>query len=342
MSNLTDTTAPKIPTRWWHRQRWKYAAASFLLGVLYTSVALLLGFELRLGDREVTLLGGGLIEVSFAAFGYLLGLTVEARRREQAAAEQIQQQLEELAAIQAKLAQQEKLASLGQLAGAIAHEVRNPLAILRSLVQNLDESLVEGTADDLRSGRETCGLLLEEIDRLAHVTSTLVGFARPLTLERSIVPAAEVAARTDLLARQMLSGHDVRLVLSGPQKDEPRLDADPDLVCQVLLGLLENAAAASPRGGEIELAWKGEGDGVELTVTDHGDGVPEELRDKIFEPFFTTRADGNGLGLAVARQIVEAHGGRIAAEPAAPKGTRFRIRLPAAASLVPASLGTAA
>ncbi len=336
---------------WWRRRRWQYAAASFFLGVIYTTAAMLLGFEFRLADRDVTILVGGLVEVSFAVFGFLLGVTVEARSRERAAAERIQRQLEELAAAQARLAQQEKLASLGQLAGAVAHEVRNPLAILRSLVQNLDESLSEGTAATAAAeeGRETCKLLLEEIDRLAHVTTTLVGFARPLTFARSVVPAARIAERTRLLARQMLSGHDVHLRLAGPSGGAPCVDADEDLLCQVLLGLLENAAEASPAGGEIELAWRGDDDAVELSVTDRGEGVPEELRERIFEPFFTTRTEGNGLGLAVARQIVEAHGGRIAAVEApsggatgggaTARGTRFEIRLPAAA---PESLETAA
>ena len=314
--------------------------ASFALGVVYTGLAMLLGFEFSLGERDVTIWVGGLVEISFAAFGYVLGSTVEARRRERAAAEQIQRQLKDLAAVRAKLAQQEKLASLGQLAGAVAHEVRNPLAILRSLVQNLEESLDETAAEGRDASRlppsgVTCGLLLEEIDRLAHVTSTLVGFARPLTLARRRTPATEVAERVGLLGDQMLRDRAVDLKLAGPagMADDVELHADPDLLCQVLLGLLENAAEASPPGGAVELAWAKIETGVELTVTDRGEGIPKPLREKIFEPFFTTRSEGTGLGLAVARQIVEAHGGEISVDDAPGGGSRFHVRLPAAEAL---------
>ncbi len=327
---MSETAEPQgsNPRRaWWRRPPWTYAAASFALGVVYTGLALLFGFEFRLGERDVTLWVGALVEVSFAVFGFVLGSSVEARRRERAAAEQIQRQLEDLAAARAKLAQQEKLASLGQLAGAVAHEVRNPLAILRSLVQNLEEGLDEGAAEE----RQTCALLLEEIDRLAHVTSTLVGFARPLTLERRRTSVAGVVERARLLGLQMLRGRGVELRLDTAAADDVELKADPDLLCQVLLGLLENAAEASPRGQAVELGWSvaGAGDGVELTVTDRGGGIPEDLRERVFEPFFTTRSGGSGLGLAVARQIVEAHGGEIAVDPVPDAGTRLRVRLPA-------------
>lgn len=352
MSEQPDIGSPKATrllqqqsgatsSAWWRAPRWRYALASFALGVVYTGLALILGFEFRLGDRDVTLFAGGLVEVSFAVFGYLLGSSVEARRRERLAAEQIHRQLEDLAAARAKLAQQEKLASLGQLAGAIAHEVRNPLAILRSLAQNLGETLEPEAVE----GRETCGLLLEEIDRLAHVTSTLVSFARPLTLERRRVPAVEIVERTSLLGRQMLSDRALGLTLGGPASQrgaggtrdgsETHLDADPDLLCQVLLGLLENAADASPPGASVELGWSAAEGGVELTVTDRGEGIPEDRRERVFEPFFTTRSGGNGLGLAVARQIVEAHGGEISVDSAPVQGARFRVRLPAAPAMIP-------
>ncbi len=321
-----QTVTLEMARPWWRRPRWLYAMASFALGVVYTGLALILGFEFRLGDRDVTILVGTLVEFSFAAFGFVIGLSVEARRRERAAAEQIQKQLEDLAAVRVKLAQKEKLASLGQLAGAVAHEVRNPLAILRSLVQNLEETLEPGATE----GHETCGLLLEEIDRLAHVTSTLVGFARPLTLDRRRTSAVEIVSRADLLGRQMLSDRAVGLTLASYRGADAPLQVDSDLLCQVLLGLLENAAEASPEGEAVELGWSVAGSEVELTVTDHGEGIPEDLRDKVFEPFFTTRSRGSGLGLAVARQIVEAHGGEISVGSAADCGARFRVRLPVA------------
>lgn len=316
--------------RWWQRARWRWAGGAFLLGVLYTATVVGIGAQLRVGALDVTLLAGGVIEVSFAAFGFLVGLTREARARERAAATAMRANLEALADAQRRLAQAEKLASLGALAGAIAHEVRNPLAILRAQLQNLEEALPAGTAGARRSVAE----LLEEIDRLAHVTSSLVDFARPPVLDRRAVTASAVLSRVHALGRQMLRPLPVRLTLrAGASRSSvaaaPVLDADADLLCQVLLGLVENAAAAMPAGGEVSLAARSELDCAILEVSDTGPGVPAELRERIFEPFFTTRPGGAGLGLAVARHIVRAHGGELSVEAAPGGGARFEIALPA-------------
>ena len=142
---MKDDARPKpdiqTPPMWWRRDRWRYAAGCFLLGAAYTSLAMLYGFELRLGGHDVSLVAGGMLELSFAVLGYLLGVTREARRGERLAAKEVEEQLRNLADLRARLAQTEKLASLGQLSGALAHEVRNPLAIIRSMVQNLSEEL---------------------------------------------------------------------------------------------------------------------------------------------------------------------------------------------------------
>lgn len=322
MRTTPDKTAtPEVTDRpglmpWWRRPCWRYASVSFLVGVVYTGLAMLAGAELRLGESDVTLLGGAVVEVSFAIFGYLLGLAVEARQQDRT-------RLEELAMLRSRLAQHEKLASLGQMAGVIAHEVRNPLAILRAHIQNLEEDL----GDDAER-RATCTLLLEEIDRLAHVTGSILGLARPLEPERRAVTAEQVVERVAELAAPTLEHRTLRLQLAPDGPPPIRLEADPDLLCQVLLGLLDNAARVSSPGQVITLSWGvGEG-GVELRVRDRGPGIPPAERERVFEPFVTTRKGGNGLGLAVARQIVEAHGGRLEADEALGGGAELRMVLP--------------
>ncbi|MCG8460578.1 MAG: hypothetical protein MI919_30220, partial [Holophagales bacterium] len=146
---------------WWRRERWLYAFGFFLLGVCYAMLALVTGLDFRLGEADVTLWVTTLLEVSFAGFGYLLGLATEARRGERWAAAEVERRLRELADLRARVAQAEKLASLGQLAGAVAHEVRNPLAILRSMAQNLAEELPGGKS----GARRVCEEMIEEIDR---------------------------------------------------------------------------------------------------------------------------------------------------------------------------------
>lgn len=313
---------------WWRRERWRYAGAAFFVGVCYSLTAMLVGLEVRLGGLDVALAVGLLLEVSFATFGYLLGLVVELRREERRAAAAAQIRLRELVEVRERLAQTEKLASLGQLASTVAHEVRNPLAILRSMTQNLAEELPSRD----RKAQAVCRDLMEEIDRLASVTSRLVDFANPVTVRAERLELKGLSERVRQLARSALvDRRRVDIQLDGA--DGVDIEADGDLLCQVLLGLVENAVAASPPGGRITLGWRETASGVEVSVDDEGDGVPEDLRERVFEPFFTTRHEGHGLGLAVARHLVEVHGGTIRVEDSSKGGARFQIDMPRSKSL---------
>lgn len=321
--------------------RWTYAIGCFLLGVVYSLTALLVGVEATFRGVDVTLWVGGVVEASFAVFGYLLGLNAEARRRERHDAEVIETQLRDLASLRARLDRSERLASLGELAGAIVHEVRNPLAIIRSMAQNLEEALDDAARVDAASREagptemvptQISRQIRDEVDRLARVTSSLSAFSRRPTLRRRAVDAEGLASRVRLLVSELLDARGVALVLEPPAEAAPPALADEDMVTQVLLGLVENAAEETPTGGSVWLGWRAVDDSLELWVADEGPGVPEELRQRIFDPFFTTRADGHGLGLAVARQIVQAHGGEIEVDSnLQSRGSTFRLRLPVAA-----------
>ncbi len=310
LSHLTGTTG---------------ALSGLVLGVLDMAFLRLLGVRFYLGDgaTEVSLAIGAFFTCSFVALGALVGQANQKRLKERAQASVIERQLTELSEQQARLAEHEKLASLGQLAGAIAHEVRNPLAIIRSTVQNIDEALA--TDDDL--GHQSCTFAIEEIDRLTKVCDALVGFIRPLSLQRRSTPAALILSRTAQLAERLFKDGRVKLQAATQATADRPLWVDEDLVCQVLLGLLSNAASVSPKGARVELSGASKDAGFEFSVVDRGPGVPEELRERIFEPFFTTREEGAGLGLAVARQIISAHGGSIGVDEAPDGGARFTIRL---------------
>ncbi len=277
------------------RARWWGAAAGVVLAVADTLTITALGVRFELNGHPAGPLVAAWFGSSFTILGFLVGYVIEGRRRDRRQAETIRAQTEAIAATRARLAESEKLAALGQLAAAVAHEVRSPLAVIRSAAQGLAESLPR---DD------------EEARRAVSVHQL---FDRAL-----------------LLAREELQGKALRVRRDEPAA-LPEVRADGDLICQVLLGLLANAAAAAPSGGEVALAAAAADGAVEIAVADSGPGVPVELRARIFEPFFTTRPHGTGLGLAVARHIVEAHGGRIEVGERTGGGARFTLRLPAAA-----------
>lgn len=299
------------------RERWIGVLAGLALAAVDTFSAAAFGVRFDLNGRDVTILVWAYFGISFATLGFVIGYTIEAKRRVQATAALLQ-------AAQVKLAQNEKLATLGQLAAAIAHEVRNPLAIIRSSVQNL----AEGVPANDEESKKSCAFVTEEIDRLTRVTASLLGFVRPLHVKTRPIAVKEVFDRTALLAAAVLGPKKLHL-----KRDEsgtlPSIEADPDLLCQALLGLLANAAEATPEGGEVTLEAhpSRSTDLVELAVADSGPGVAPELRSRIFEPFFTTRREGHGLGLAVVRQIVQAHGGRIEVGERPGGGARFLLQL---------------
>jgi signal transduction histidine kinase len=304
-----------------HRLAWWGAAIGLAIGIADTLSLAWLGASFEMAGRDVTWLVMTWFGLSFAIMGFLLGDAIATRRRERAAAAALD-------AARARAAQSEKLAALGQLAAAIAHEVRNPLAVVRSAAQGLGETL---PADDAEAHR-AAAFIVDEVDRLAGVARSLLDFARPVALEKQPTALPAVIDRAVTLAGHHLAAKRVQL-----QRDDapalPMVHADGDLVCQVLVGLLGNAAAAIPAGGRIVVSTRASNGSVEVAVADDGPGIPPEDRSKVFEPFFTTRPDGTGLGLAVARQIVEAHGGRIdVGGDGAGGGARVTVRLPVGAA----------
>ena len=307
--------------------RWVGAALGALTGIADTVAFWWLGTSFTIDGHDAMMFAAVWFAGSFAVLGYLLGDAIEGRRRERRASQLIRTQMQTISESRAKLIQHEKLAALGQLAAAIAHEVRNPLAVIRSATQNLRDTV---PANDLEA-RRACTFITDEADRLGNLINALLAFARPVHISPTRVPIAELFERVLSATSEEMSAKQVR-VECPPRGELDAIDAnvDPDLIAQVLVGLLDNAVEAVLAGGEVRLEARSDGGQVELSVADSGPGVPADLRGRVFEPFFTTRAAGIGLGLAIARQIVEAHGGSIQVGQSTSGGARFSFTLPAA------------
>jgi two-component system, NtrC family, sensor histidine kinase HydH len=223
-----------------------------------------------------------------------------------------------------------RLAALGQMAGVLAHELRNPLASLKGHTQLLAESLESGTRAHAKAT-----LVVSEAVRLEGLTRDLLAFVRDGELSpRSIAPA-------ELLARALQDVPAERLVLDLSAAP-PALVVDEVRLSAALRNLVRNALEVSPPAAPVTLAFATHapsGD-VVITVADEGPGISEEDRERVFEPFFTKNLHGTGLGLAVARRAVEDHGGTLVVDGGVPRGAIFRIRLPAVASRRDPAIGS--
>ncbi|MBN2193048.1 MAG: 4Fe-4S dicluster domain-containing protein [Polyangiaceae bacterium] len=232
---------------------------------------------------------------------------------------------QELATTQQALMQSERLASMGQLAAGIAHEINNPLGVVLLYAHNLlSEATQTGLRDDLQ-------MVVEQADRCKKIVSGLLNFARRNKVARQSVDLPKLVDHClGMLAVPV--GITVRTEHAVPLL---RAEVDPDQIAQVLTNLVSNAVTAMPDGGSLGVRTSESGEDAVIEVFDTGTGIPAENIHKVFEPFFTTKqiGKGTGLGLAVTYGIVKMHRGTIqvrsnADRRAGPTGTTFTVRLP--------------
>jgi two-component system, NtrC family, sensor histidine kinase PilS len=236
------------------------------------------------------------------------------------------QDLTELRRMEQQMRRGERLAVVGGIAAGLAHEIRNPLASISGSIELLRASPLN--PDD----RRLMDIVLREVDRLNALCTDLLDYARP---RERLVLRVDVAALVDetlrvFAADRTLPGVTAK-VTGAPAAAGVEVEADPAQLRQVLWNLLRNAAEAMPEGGEVGVSVTVDGGGVELSVSDSGQGIAPEDQERIFEPFYTTKERGSGLGLATVHRIVHEHGGQVSIQSAPGKGTRVTVRLPLAA-----------
>jgi signal transduction histidine kinase len=221
-----------------------------------------------------------------------------------------------------------RYAEIAQLAGGLAHEIRNPLSTMRLNLDLLAEDFPNPETTREKRIVQKIDRLRRETQRLQDILEDFLRFARVQELKYD--PAdlnAVVDDLRDFCEPQAVSQGIV--IRTHYADDLPEVLLDVDLFKQALLNLMLNAQHAMPDGGELILTTRRDGPWVVLDVTDTGLGMSEEVRARVFDAFYSTRPGGSGLGLPTTRKIVEAHGGSIHVESVPGKGSQFSVRLPA-------------
>jgi signal transduction histidine kinase len=238
-------------------------------------------------------------------------------------AEMVEERTQELRLAQEQLIRNEKLATMGQLAGSVAHELRNPLGVLSNAAYFLTITLTD--ADE--KTQEYLGIIDSEVRKSQKIVSDLLSFSR--------VQKTQNIQREDVLVTSLV--HRALTEQPAPTTIEvstefsqnlPPVYVDPQQIQQVLANLVSNAYQAMPDGGKLIIKTEVERDQVALSVIDNGTGISPENIDKLFEPLFTTKPKGIGLGLAVSKDLVEANGGSIEVKSDDGGGCTFTVWLP--------------
>ena len=233
----------------------------------------------------------------------------------------------DLKAAQEALVRTERLASVGGLAGGVAHEINNPTGVILTRAGFLlriakEENLSEDVVDDIKA-------INSQAERIARITSSLLSFSRQAPAQKGPVEIAEMVTEALNLVEPTLRGSEVRVVKE--LAEVPRIEGDKGKLEQVLVNLMKNAIDAMPKGGTLSVrAVRVGASKVAITVADTGVGMPLEVQRKIFEPFFTTKevGKGTGLGLSIAYGIVTEHGGELTVSSVPGHGTEFHLLLP--------------
>ena len=276
-------------------------------------------------------------------FLYLVAMTVnrfvmDARfqvRRYQGLSETLAEANRNLQQAQAEARRAERLAALGQLSAGLAHEIRNPLAVIKGSAEILKQKL--SAADEM--ARELSDYIYTEVNRVSALVSRFLDFARPTQLDLRAADLSGVVEKSLKAVADQGADRNVRIVRDYAP-GTPRVELDEDLCEQVFTNLILNACEAmGDQGGELKISMFGESnDEQELAVAeieDSGPGVPDGMREQIFNPFVSTKKTGVGLGLAIVSKIVDAHGGKVTLSSSASsepekQGACFRVTFPAA------------
>lgn len=239
--------------------------------------------------------------------------------------EELQAANEELRQTQEQLIRSEKLAAIGQLAGGVGHELRNPLGAIKNAAYYIKGKVARSELGQKEPRvMEFLDIVDNEINSANKIINDLLGFSR--VGKPSVSPTRINRVIEDALARTHVP--DNIELYKKLDADLPEIEIDPDQIQQVFVNMITNAVEAMPQGGKLTISAKEKDGFMEVEIADTGCGIPQEALGKIFDPLYTTKAKGIGLGLAVCKSIIERHEGNIEVKSEVGKGTTFIVRLP--------------
>jgi len=308
----------------------RYNLISLVSTMLILSLALLSGFAFfrRTFSRRFQLILQGIAKISEGDFNppFRLGWQDELGQLASAFDEMCRRLLvreTELTQLREKLALSSKLAALGEMAAGVAHQIRNPLVVMKVSAEMLRDNYAVNESQERY--QKLTNLMIDEADSLNLVVSNFLDFARPKKVSRAPTSIGSVIDFClDSLPLERFRGISVRR--SVPD-DLPEFSLDRNLIGQALSNLILNALQASRAGGSVEVRAAMTDGRLRIEVEDWGEGMSEETERSIFNPFFTTRESGTGLGLSIVHRIIEDHGGSIDVRSAPGQGATFRILL---------------
>lgn len=227
-------------------------------------------------------------------------------------------------------AAQRAMLEIAELAGGLAHELRNPLSTMMINLKLLSEDLQDSYADFGDTRRRALlkvDVLRREAERLQALFDEFLSLAGPYSLHRAPMDLNENVARLVEFCEPMMNANGVTLAHVAGTKPLAG-EVDEKLISRAMLNLVINAQQAMPKGGALTITTRAEGEFAILEVRDTGVGIADADRGRIFRPFFSTKPNGTGLGLSITQRIIQEHGGTLDFESTPGVGTTFRVRLP--------------
>ena len=275
--------------------------------------------------RSITAPVEELVKVTEAVAGGELNERAVVRSSDEigALAQSFNEMIEKLSVSEKRLVESEKLATAGQMAAGLAHEIRNPLTSIKMLGQ-----VLQGRLKEEPENHQMLTSMVKEIDRLDGIIKELIERTKPGDLNLEWEDVSLLVAEVTRLTGENLAARDI-LIEYALESELPKIQMDRKKIMQVLWNLILNARDAMPQGGRMVITTRRVEEAmVEITVDDTGGGLGTQDPESLFRPFYTTKPEGMGLGLAISRKIVEKHGGSLTLENRPEGGARARVRLP--------------